>query len=227
MITKLDQFKGKSRFRTWLYRIVVNHFMQSQKKKAELEIHSFMEYGVFLDTIYTEEMTEKEHQTHEKAIVQTRNSCMSSMLLCLDRQQRMVFVLGAVFNLKSNIAAKLLDMTAENFRQQLSRAKADLFQFMDNKCGLINPNNPCRCSKKTKGFIKEGKVNEYSLQFNPSVLEKISDISNENNSKLDLLIEGKYLQFFQEQPYQNREVAEQLISSMLFDTDLKQVFQLN
>jgi len=38
MITKLTQFKGKSSFRTWLYRIVTTHFIKAKKRKAELQV---------------------------------------------------------------------------------------------------------------------------------------------------------------------------------------------
>src|SRR4030095_6823054 len=128
MITKLNQFKGKSSFRTWLYKIVFNHFIKSKNTKSETEVSSFEKYGDFLDTAYgTEEMSAEEHKKHQEEIIFIRNTCMTSMLLCLSRQQRIVFILGAIFNIKSNIAAPLLEMTAENFRQQLSRAKADLF----------------------------------------------------------------------------------------------------
>src|SRR5690348_8879613 len=35
-ITALSKFEGKSKFRTWLYRITVNHFLNSKKRKSEL-----------------------------------------------------------------------------------------------------------------------------------------------------------------------------------------------
>ena len=140
-----------------------------------------------------EEMTTEEHQKYQDEIIFIRNNCMTSMLLCLSRQQRIVFILGAIFNIRSHIAAQLLDISAENFRQQLSRAKADLFQFMGNKCGLINPNNPCRCAKKTKGFIKDGLLDPSRVQFKDGLVKEIREIAFENNSRLDNLIEGKYL----------------------------------
>lgn len=228
MITKLSQFQGKSSFRTWLYKITVTHFIKSKKRISELQVNSFEEYGVFLDNVYaTEEMTEAEHKMHQDEIVFTRNRCMTSMLLCLDRQQRIVFVLGAIFNIKSNIASKFLDITAENFRQQLLRAKADLFQFMDNKCGLINPNNPCRCSKKTGGFIKDGLIDKKAIQFKPEIVRRINEIAVENNNKLDHLIEGKYLSFYKQHVYENRDVTENLISAMLIDKDIRKLFRLN
>ena len=228
MITKLAQFKGKSNFRTWLYKIVITHFVKSSQRRSEQQVKSFEEYGVFLDNNYTtEEMTEEEQEQHQNKIVNIRTRCMTSMLLCLDRQQRIVFILGSIFNIKSNIAAKLLDITAENFRQQLSRAKADLFQFMDNKCGLINPNNPCRCSKKTKGFMKDGLIDEQAIQFKPELVTQINQIAPEKNSELDNLIEGKYLSFFKQQVYEDKDITESLVSNMLFDKDIKQLFKLN
>jgi RNA polymerase sigma factor (sigma-70 family) len=228
MITKLNQFKGKSSFRTWLYKIVISHFMKSRKRKSELEVNSFNEYGEFLDNAYAgEEMTEEEHRKHDHEIAFVRNRCMTSMLLCLDRQQRIVFVLGAIFNIKSNIAAKVLGITSENFRQQLSRAKADLFQFMDNKCGLMNPNNPCRCFKKTKGFLKDGLLEKQPIQFKGELIDQITRVSSENNSKLDNLIEGKYLMFFNQQVYEDKDITEKLVSIMRFDKDIKQLFKLN
>ena len=34
-ITGLSKFEGKSNFRTWLYRITVNHFLNTKKRKSE------------------------------------------------------------------------------------------------------------------------------------------------------------------------------------------------
>jgi len=149
------------------------------------------------------------------------------MLLCLDRQQRIVFILGAIFNVKSNIASQLLNISAENFRQQLSRAKADLFQFMENKCGLMNPNNPCRCAKKTKGFINDGLIDKTRLQFKTEVVKQIKEIALENNTKLDNLIEGKYLTFFRDQPYESKDLKKELLKTILFNKDIIDLFRLN
>ncbi len=35
LITKLSTFKGDSRFRTWLYRIVVNHVLNMKRARGE------------------------------------------------------------------------------------------------------------------------------------------------------------------------------------------------
>lgn len=228
IITKLNQFKGKSSFRTWLYKIIINHFIKSKKRKSEIAISSFEQYGNFLDTTYDkEEMSQEEHLKYQDEIVLIRNNCMTSMLLCLSRQQRLVFILGAIFNIKSNIAARLLNLTAENFRQQLSRAKADLFRFMENKCGLINPDNPCRCAKKTKGFIKDGLIDLTGTRFKSELVREIQQIAFENNAKLDTLIEGKYLSFFKQQPFEDKDLTKNLLKSLLINKEIISLFRLN
>jgi len=87
------------------------------------------------------------------------------MLLCLDREQRLTYVLGAIFSVSDSVGADVLEITAESFRQRLTRARRDLRNFMNDKCGLVNKSNPCRCAKKTRGFIQEGHVDPNNLLF--------------------------------------------------------------
>ncbi|MBI3435127.1 MAG: hypothetical protein HY056_08630 [Proteobacteria bacterium] len=47
------------------------------------------------------------------------------------------------------LGAELLDIGRDHFRQRLARARRDLQSFMQDKCGLVNTANPCRCAKKT------------------------------------------------------------------------------
>jgi RNA polymerase sigma factor (sigma-70 family) len=228
MVTKLSLYNGTSSFRTWLYRIVTNHFISSRRKKTEKDVFSFNKLGVEIDQLHdSEDMSLEEQLQYSDHITHVRNNCMSSMLLCLDRQQRVVFVLGGVFNIKSTIASALLDITPENFRKQLSRAKANLFQFMDHKCGLINPENPCRCFKKTKGFIKEGKIDPATQTFKQEYQQSILSVSTIKNKELDNLMEGKYLQFFTGQVYADTNIGDKLIESLLFDPQIKKLFHLN
>ncbi|MBO9729387.1 MAG: RNA polymerase sigma factor [Chitinophaga sp.] len=228
MITKLSLFNGKSSFRTWLYRMVVNHFISCKRKREEKEVISFNQLGVYIDEVHADEdMSVEEQEQYRDYIIDVRNNCISGMLLCLDRQQRIVFILGGIFNLKSSVASSLLDITPENFRKQLSRAKADLFQFMDHKCGLINPENPCRCFKKTKGFMNEGKIDVKTQTFKPDYHQSILSVSGAKNKELDSLMEYRYLHFFTSQAYADTKVGDQLTEALLLDPKIKQLFHLN
>src|ERR1700722_4326172 len=100
MVTKLSQYRAESSFTTWLYRMVINHFISVNRKKTEAQIDSFEEFGDFIDNAYVDEnMTRDERQTYADQIVATRNKCMTSLLLCLDRGQRIVVILGSIFSL--------------------------------------------------------------------------------------------------------------------------------
>ncbi len=74
------------------------------------------------------------------------------MLLSLDRKQRLIFVFAEVFGVSDTVGSEILDMSPDNFPPIALDARRDLYQFMNNQCGLINTSNPCRCHKKTKGL---------------------------------------------------------------------------
>jgi hypothetical protein len=42
--------------------------------------------------------------------------CTSGVLLCLDREQRLACILGAIFGVSDTVAAEVLEITAENLR---------------------------------------------------------------------------------------------------------------
>jgi hypothetical protein len=97
------------------------------------------------------------------------------MLLCLDREQRLSYILGAIFEVSDTVAAEVLEISPENFRQRLARARRDLRNFMNDKCGLVNQANPCRCAKKTRGFIQAGHVDPNNLLFTRDRLGEVRD----------------------------------------------------
>ena len=73
--------------------------------------------------------------------------------------------MGELFFVPHDIGAEILAISKENYRQRLHRARCDLVNFMNKKCGIINKDNPCRCHKKLTGFIKKGWVDPVSLNL--------------------------------------------------------------
>ena len=226
VITKLSQFNQQSEFRTWLYRIVFNHFLNTKMQKMEHAVVSFDEYGLALDSIPNQELSAFEEKELAEKVEDAKIGCMVGMLLCLNREQRLVYILGEIFEIESKTGAVLVGMSAENFRQLLSRARKDLYHFMNNKCGLINTRNPCRCPKKTKGFIQAGWVNENNLQFNNHFLKRVSDLAIPKSNQCDDLIEEKYVALFKDHPFYDRDKSNKLLKKLTEDTDLKDIFNL-
>ena len=173
MVTNLSKFEGKSAFRTWLYRIVVNHFLSRKQAKHEKNEIDFIQFGENLSKAPDIDLNPEEEFVMQETIEESRIGCMTAMLLCLDRHQRLIFVLGEIFNVDHNIGAEIFEISKENYRKKLSRARKDLYAFMNNKCGLINTSNPCRCKKKTKAFIQRGWVDPQNLKFGSEHLNSI------------------------------------------------------
>lgn len=94
-----------------------------------------------------------------------------------------------------------MEMTADNFRQCLARARRDLHRFMNNQCGLVNASNPCRCAKKTRGFVEHGHVDPHRLLFVPEHLERVRDVVPNTISEIEDLVEQQHAAIFREHPF--------------------------
>jgi len=166
-LTRLSSFAGRSSFRTWLYRIVVNHVLNMKRGRVEHASTGFRSYGEALDNTPDSELPDPSSVSADAhlLVAEAMLACTSGMLLCLDREQRLTYILGEIFGVTDAVAAEVLEVTCENFRQRLARARRDLRNFMNDKCGLVNRANSCRCAKKTRGFIQAGYVDPNNLLF--------------------------------------------------------------
>ena len=218
-ITGLSKFQGKSNFRTWLYRITVNHFLNTKKQKSEYSVVSFESYFNSIDSMPSSELNEQEQSELKETIEELRISCTTGMLMCLSKEQRMVYVLGELFDIDHNMGSEILEISPGNFRVKLMRARKDIYQWMNNKCGLVNKDNPCRCSKKTKGYVKAGKVDPNNLQFNTRYQSKIKDLSRNNAVEITDTVEELNRNVFKDHPMQDPIKAPKIINE-IFNNDL-------
>ncbi|OJJ22152.1 RNA polymerase subunit sigma-70 [marine bacterium AO1-C] len=226
LVTKLGQFQGKSNFRTWLYRITFNHFLKMKKYWLEDTITSFENYGQELDQMENVDLSAEQQIAQKELIKEAKFGCMLGMLLCLSREQRLVYILGEVFQANHTVGAQLLDISKDNFRKRLQRARQDLYQFMNHKCGLVNQANPCRCSRKTTSFIKAGWVDPKNMKFNTDYLHTIQEEISPKNQQLDELLQKDYQELFQDTPFQEKQHAQKVMKNILQDRQVKEVFNL-
>jgi RNA polymerase sigma factor (sigma-70 family) len=187
IVTHLANFRQESSFSTWCYRIAANHLLTTRKRRAELlemafekceeEIHEGLAHAWPACTPQAE---------HGLMVEEVMIGCMQGVLLCLDRELRITYILGEIFEVTSREGAEILDVTPEAFRKRLSRARSLMRGFMQANCGLINASNPCACSRQLPYAIKTGFVNIKSPLFtghprrdgsSPSILEGLEEVS--------------------------------------------------
>ena len=166
IITNLGKFNFNSAFRTWAYRIVMNHFLNDKKKASHMLADNFEALGNGLDAAPSIELTDLEQVEKQEEIREVRLSCLSGMLLCLTKEQRLIYILGDIFNADHNVGSEIMHISKANYRMKLSKARKDLYNFMQNKCGLVNKANPCRCHKKVTVAVESGMVDAKNLLYN-------------------------------------------------------------
>jgi len=199
---------SRAAFTTWVYTIARNQILNFRKGKIEALTTSFDAFAEDIQNVSDEVIDARQLQDPETQLMvkEANVGCMLGMLLCLTREQRMVYILGEILRLKSDIAASICGVSAENFRQQLARARRDLYSFMQDKCGLVNKANPCRCHRKAMGFVRAGYVDPHNIRFAAHHYENARIFSEQQADAL-CNFDAEYGQMFRNLPSYDHDSA--------------------
>ncbi|HBG29665.1 MAG TPA: RNA polymerase sigma factor [Gammaproteobacteria bacterium] len=165
IVTRLSSFEGRSAFRTWAFRVAVNHLLNQKAGRVEAEHLSFEQFGADLAQDLAESPASTSDPEYARLIHEVRIGCTHAMLICLDREHRAAFVLGDILQLSSQEAAYVMDLPDAAFRKRRSRARQRIVEFMRTHCGLVEEAAPCRCERRVDHAVATGIVNRSSLLF--------------------------------------------------------------
>lgn len=166
IITHLSAFRGDSTFKTWSFRIAINHLLSFRKTLAEkkgIDFDLWEQLGDRTDPTFDHDSLPGTDKT--LLAEEVRIGCMQGMLQCLDKKVRIAFILGELFEVTSEEGAVILGITPAAFRKRLSRGREQLTGFMRNNCGLVNSSNQCRCMNLIGPDIRDGWIDPVNLQF--------------------------------------------------------------
>jgi RNA polymerase sigma factor (sigma-70 family) len=162
IITNLGSFRGESSLFTWAYRIGANHLSNWRKSRLESQELTFEAFGRELQ----EGLASPPARPDEVLLFQEiRVGCTLGMLLCLDRPHRVAFILGEILEMDSGEASAILEVSGASYRKRLERARRQIVTFVQSQCGLANPSNQCRCSRRVGQALKLNRVNPQQLLF--------------------------------------------------------------
>jgi RNA polymerase sigma factor (sigma-70 family) len=230
IITKLSSFQGRSSFRTWAYRVVVNHVLNMKKSAGETRhANTFPEYWRRIDGTPDYDMPDTNSLPIDTRLLldEVKTTCMFGMLLCLDREQRLIYILGGIFGVSDKVGSEIMQITKANFRQKLSRARKDLYNFMNNKCGLIKKDNPCHCDKKTKAMLNSGYLNPANLRFYNNYYYKTEQAAGEKLKVLNNYFDNQCQLLFREHPFQKSPDFVDMLREMIKSEKFREIFNFN
>ncbi len=110
VITRLSTFNGESKFRTWLYRITANHVLNMKRRRGEMESQTFSIYADAINGTPNLDPPDSKTVPVEVPLLieEAKISCTMGMLLCLDRKQRLIFVLAEIFGVSDSLGSEIL-----------------------------------------------------------------------------------------------------------------------
>lgn len=166
VITGLAGFRGDSGIRTWVYRVACNTLLTLRKQRMEQRSMSFEEFGEELAMGLSDNPLSVEHEMDKDLLLEeVKIGCTLAMLMCLDRNHRLAYILGEIVELDHHEAAEVLEISPTVFRKRLSRARATITSFMSSHCGLVNPDRACRCRRRVATAIDLGRVDPANFLF--------------------------------------------------------------
>lgn len=157
IVTGLSSFEGRSRFTTWAYTVAVRQLLRTVRRHTERSVAGPEPFGAFIDAHAADPAWEPEAQmNYDELCADVRLSCTYGMLLCLDREQRVAYLVGDLLECTDVEGAEICGIRPAAFRQRLARARRTMRDLMSDRCGLVRASNPCRCRRLVGASIDRG-----------------------------------------------------------------------
>jgi RNA polymerase sigma factor (sigma-70 family) len=158
VITHLGSYRAEAAFSTWVYSIARYHLLNCLTRSRESPEVSFDALAETLKTgldMGRDTWGNRAQQPEEKAAAhEMAVTCTQGMLMRLDRDHRLAYLLDAVFGLPSEEAAQVLEINPAAYRKRLSRARLSLDEFAQVHCGRVSEQAACRCEKQVHALAQ-------------------------------------------------------------------------
>jgi RNA polymerase sigma factor (sigma-70 family) len=181
ILTHLGSFRGESSFRTWCWRIACNHLLRVRGGRRESV--TFESITELLESARGDAPQPGETEAESQWLArEVRLRCTEAMLLSLDRELRIAFILTEILALSGEEAAAVLEIEPAAYRKRISRARVRLLGFLRVQCGIFDPTNPCRCEKQVAPAMARGQLlpeelllAKHPLCTGPGAIERCAD----------------------------------------------------
>lgn len=165
IVTKLDRYEGASAFTTWVYRVSTNKLLSMARSPAERATTSLEAFDDDLALPLDGAGPAPVDPDLELTLAEIRIGCTLAMLLCLDRDARMAFILGAIVEVDHQTAAEILGCPSATYRKRLERAREAVTGLMRRRCGVFDAASVCSCERRIPLATQRGHLKPNRLLF--------------------------------------------------------------
>jgi RNA polymerase sigma-70 factor (ECF subfamily) len=146
----LASFKGQSKLSTWVYRIATNTAIDRLRSSAHSQASGRTSLEDSAEVANdTPAITQADTATDQKVIRKEMSECVREYVDRLPPEHRTVLVLKELEGFKTREIADILDISLENAKIRLHRARARLKQELDDGCDFYhNDEGTLACDRK-------------------------------------------------------------------------------
>lgn len=139
----LEKFHGKSKLSTWIYRIATNTAIDRSRSSA---------YKHAKENVAIEDKSDRELQdvsTDRLVIQKEMRECINEYIDKLPASYKTVIVLSELQGLSNKELAEILDISLENVKIRLHRARTRLKEVLNDACEFYyTEHNTLACDRK-------------------------------------------------------------------------------
>lgn len=160
----LPTFRGEAAFSTWALAVASRHLLSAKRSRLEVAGISFEAYEAEAGQVPAERapVPPLEERLLQEEL---KHSCSLGMLQCLDRLDRLVYILHAFFRVSGEVGAEISGLGNAAYRQRLSRVRKRMAGFMVRICGLADPGALCCCQDRVVHALRQGRIRRDRLYF--------------------------------------------------------------
>jgi RNA polymerase sigma-70 factor (ECF subfamily) len=154
---KLKTFRGESKFSTWLYRIATNAAFDRLRSPSFKHASEHTPLEKIADTEARDVWTgQKETAIDQNVIRREMSTCVKEYIDKLSHDHRTVLLLSEIEGFKNQEIADILQISLENVKIRLHRAKAVLKKELNNGCDFYqNEQGSLACDRKPISIVSK------------------------------------------------------------------------